>query len=77
VGAAKFLEFVIPTERVFCATEESAVALIGKGTASAVPRAEPISAASAVEVELRKRQTYCEERHGTPCLSFVFSGDNT
>jgi hypothetical protein len=30
--------FVIPTERVFRATEESAVALIGKGMASAMPK---------------------------------------
>ena len=33
---SSFLIFVIPTERVLCATEESAVDL-GKGTASAVP----------------------------------------
>lgn len=49
---SSFLIFVIPTERVLCATEESAVDL-GKGTASAVPRAEPISTALAAEVELK------------------------
>jgi hypothetical protein len=49
-----FKKFVIPTERVFRATEESAVELIyegfGKGMASAVPNRNQTSTALAAEV---------------------------
>jgi hypothetical protein len=45
-----FKSLVIPTEGVFCATEESAVE-VGDGV-SAVPQADPISTALVAEVEL-------------------------